>query len=83
MEWITGNLNSLIAAGIGGVVLFCADRILYFIILNLYPATFFQGVANDINKTLENLKKKYPTAGKVAEDKIIASLNEAVKIIES
>ena len=78
MDWFSG----IIAAGLGGVLLFCADRVLYWIISTFFPALWFTDISKTINDHLEDMKKKYPAAGKELEDKVLYGLRKAIAEIE-
>ena len=81
-EWIGANLNTLLVAGLGGVLVFCADRVIYFIIGKFFPVIWFKDIAKTINDNLEAMKRKYPVAGKELEDKVLAGLRDAITEIE-
>jgi len=75
MQWITSNLAILLAAGLGGVAWFCADRVLYFLLQKFNLVSWFHGVMIEVNKQVEDIKKKTPESGKLLEAQIIAELD--------
>lgn len=83
MAWLTGPIQTLIAAGIGGIMFICLDRIFLFIIQTFYPATWLVDIAKDLNGKIEAIKKQYPEAGKKLEDDVVQSLNDAIKVISA
>ena len=59
MAWLTGPIQTLIAAGIGGIMFICLDRIFLFIIQTFYPATWLVDIAKDLNGEYRDGKSSY------------------------
>lgn len=74
-------IQTLITAGLGGVLWFCADRVIYWLLQQYNPIAWLEDFATTVNENLERMKAKYPEAGKLLEQQVITGLNKAVDII--
>lgn len=80
--WFTGNISWLVTLGAGAVLAICLDRIILWVIQTFWPSAWLRDLAKDLNKKLEEMKAKYPEAGKKLEANVVTDLKWSADYIE-
>ena len=67
---------------LGGFLAIFGDRIILYCLQTYYPQTWVRDMTKDLNKRIEELKVKYPEAGKKLEASVIEDLKWAADYME-